>query len=114
MNLLFDPPFFIHFYCFVLLGPWPDQPSGTKVIFPITKALNRRAWSAALESNGSDSVVIVIMPSPNAIIGQYTLKVQLSKGSKAAVYQLGTFVLLFNPWCAGMSKAFQGNFIFFT
>ncbi|XP_040186210.1 protein-glutamine gamma-glutamyltransferase 5-like [Rana temporaria] len=86
--------------CIAETGPWPDQPSGTKVIFPITKALNRRAWSAALESNGSDSVVIVIMPSPNAIIGQYTLKVQISKGSKNAVYQLGTFVLLFNPWCA--------------
>ncbi|KAM5136061.1 protein-glutamine gamma-glutamyltransferase 5-like [Mantella aurantiaca] len=86
--------------CIAETGPWPDQPSGTKVIFPITKALNRRAWSATLESNEPESVVIVILPSPDAIIGQYTLKVQLSKGSKAEVYQLGTFALLFNPWCA--------------
>ncbi|XP_072259868.1 protein-glutamine gamma-glutamyltransferase 5-like [Pyxicephalus adspersus] len=86
--------------CIAETGPWPDQPSGTKVIFPLTKALNRRAWSAALESNESDSLAIAIMPSSNAIIGQYTLKVHFSRGGKAVVYQLGVFVLLFNPWCA--------------
>ncbi|XP_018419818.1 PREDICTED: protein-glutamine gamma-glutamyltransferase 5-like [Nanorana parkeri] len=86
--------------CIAETGPWPDQPSGTKVVFPITKALNRRAWSAAVESNGSDSMVMVIMPSSNAIIGQYSLKVQFSMGKKATVYQLGVFALLFNPWCA--------------
>ncbi|XP_068120062.1 protein-glutamine gamma-glutamyltransferase 5-like [Hyperolius riggenbachi] len=85
--------------CIAETGPWPDQPSGTKVVIPLTKALNRRAWSAALERNDSSSVTIVILPSPSAIIGQYTLKVQLGRGNRAAVYQLGTFVLIFNPWC---------------
>ncbi|XP_075033772.1 protein-glutamine gamma-glutamyltransferase 5-like [Mixophyes fleayi] len=81
-------------------GPWPDEASGTKAIFTLTKALNRRAWSAAIENNGRDSMMIAILPSPNAIIGQYTLKVQISKGRKATILQLGTFMLLFNPWCA--------------
>ncbi|KAM9296682.1 protein-glutamine gamma-glutamyltransferase 5-like [Gastrophryne carolinensis] len=86
--------------CIVETGPWPDQPSGTKVVFPLTKALNRRAWSAALESSGSNFAVIAILPSSNAIIGQYKLSIQLARGGKATIYELGTFVLLFNPWCA--------------
>ncbi|XP_063819264.1 protein-glutamine gamma-glutamyltransferase 5-like [Pseudophryne corroboree] len=81
-------------------GPWPDEASGTKAVFTLTKALNRRAWSAVIQSNEPNSMMITMLPSPNAIIGQYTLKVQISKGSKAAIYQLGMFVLLFNPWCS--------------
>ncbi|XP_040294822.1 protein-glutamine gamma-glutamyltransferase 5-like isoform X1 [Bufo bufo] len=81
-------------------GPWPDDTSGTKAIFTLRKALVRRAWGAAVESNGPNSLMVVIMPSSNAIIGQYTLKVQIAKGSTATTYKLGTFVLLFNPWCA--------------
>ncbi|XP_075701351.1 protein-glutamine gamma-glutamyltransferase 5-like [Rhinoderma darwinii] len=81
-------------------GPWPDEASGTKAIFPLRKVLIRRAWSAAVESSGPKSLMVVIMPSSNTIIGQYTLKVQISKGSKATTYKLGTFVILFNPWCA--------------
>ncbi|XP_056406360.1 LOW QUALITY PROTEIN: uncharacterized protein LOC130297672 [Hyla sarda] len=81
-------------------GPWPDEPSGTKAVFPLRKALIRKAWSAAVESRGPKSLGVVIMPSSNAIIGQYTLKVQIAKGNKYTNYKLGTFVLLFNPWCA--------------
>ncbi|KAM3922483.1 protein-glutamine gamma-glutamyltransferase 5-like [Leptodactylus fuscus] len=81
-------------------GPWPDEASGTKAVFPLKKALIRRTWSAAVERSGPNSMMVVIMPSSNAIIGQYTLKVQIAKGTKATTYKLGTFVLLFNPWCA--------------
>ncbi|KAM4032376.1 protein-glutamine gamma-glutamyltransferase 5-like [Anomaloglossus baeobatrachus] len=81
-------------------GPWPDAASGTKAEFPLGKALIRKAWSAAVESKAPNSLLVVIMPSSNAIIGQYTLKVHISKGSKATTYKLGTFVVLFNPWCA--------------
>ncbi|KAG8565498.1 hypothetical protein GDO81_012879 [Engystomops pustulosus] len=81
-------------------GPWPDEASGTKAVFLLRKALVRRAWSAAVQSNGDNALMVVIMPSSKAIIGQYTLKVQITKGSKATTYKLGTFVLLFNTWCA--------------
>lgn len=57
-----------------------------------------------MESNGHNSLMVVILPSSNAIIGQYTLKVQIIKGNKATNYKLGTFVLLFNPWCKGMAN----------
>lgn len=81
-------------------GPWPDEASGTKAVFRLGQALIRRVWSAAVESNGHNSLMVVILPSSNAIVGQYTLKVQIIKGNKATNYKLGTFVLLFNPWCA--------------
>ncbi|MEE6513868.1 hypothetical protein FKM82_021706 [Ascaphus truei] len=81
-------------------GPWPDESSGTKVIFPLTKGLNKKTWTATVETNGPDSMVIAIIPSANAIIGRYTLKIQVTTGNKTASYQLGEFILLFNPWCA--------------
>ncbi|XP_053549313.1 protein-glutamine gamma-glutamyltransferase 5-like isoform X2 [Bombina bombina] len=40
-----------------------------------------------------------MVASANAIIGRYTLKIQFTTGKKAASYQLGEFILLFNPWC---------------
>ncbi|XP_069807655.1 protein-glutamine gamma-glutamyltransferase 5-like [Dendropsophus ebraccatus] len=81
-------------------GPWPDDASATRAIFPLGKALIRRTWSAAVESNGPHSLAVVIMPSADAIIGQYTLMVQITRGNKVLNYKLGTFMLLFNPWCA--------------
>ncbi|XP_041434213.1 protein-glutamine gamma-glutamyltransferase 5 isoform X2 [Xenopus laevis] len=81
-------------------GPWPDESAGTKAIFPLSKALNKTMWSAALENNGSNSTVLIIHSPHTAIIGQYQLKMQISSGTKTTNYNLGTFMLLFNPWCA--------------
>ncbi|KAM8945323.1 protein-glutamine gamma-glutamyltransferase 5-like [Pelodytes ibericus] len=81
-------------------GPWPDEASGTRAVFPLAKAVNKKIWCAAMEDNHFDSMEIVMFSSPNAIIGQYTLKIQITTGTKATTYQLGTFMLLFNPWYA--------------
>ncbi|CAH2302357.1 -glutamine gamma-glutamyltransferase 5 isoform X1 [Pelobates cultripes] len=79
-------------------GPWPDEASGTRAAFPLARAVTK-SWSAALEENKFDSMAIAMSTSPNAIIGQYTMKLQITTGSKSTSYQLGTFTLLFNPWC---------------
>ncbi|XP_053309147.1 protein-glutamine gamma-glutamyltransferase 5-like [Spea bombifrons] len=80
-------------------GPWPDEASGTRAVFPLARTINKMTWSAALVDNSIDSMTIDMCSSPNAIIGQYTLKIQFTTGGKATTYQLGTFVILFNPWC---------------
>ncbi|XP_031750630.1 protein-glutamine gamma-glutamyltransferase 5 [Xenopus tropicalis] len=89
-------------------GPWPDESSGTKAIFPLSKALNKTMWSATLENNGANSMVLAMLSPHTAIIGQYQLKMQISSGTKTTNYNLGTFVLLFNPWCAD-DDVFMGN-----
>lgn len=81
-------------------GPWPDEASGTRAVLPLTKTINKKTWCAAMEENNFDSMAITMSSSPNAIIGQYTLKIQIATGSKCTTYQLGTFAVLFNPWCA--------------
>uniref|UniRef100_A0A8C5R6E1 protein-glutamine gamma-glutamyltransferase n=1 Tax=Leptobrachium leishanense TaxID=445787 RepID=A0A8C5R6E1_9ANUR len=81
-------------------GPWPDEASGTRAVFPLTKAVNKKTWCATMEGNNFESMAIAMSSSPNAIIGQYMLKIQITTGSKSTTYQLGAFTLLFNPWCA--------------
>ncbi|OCT62798.1 protein-glutamine gamma-glutamyltransferase 5 [Xenopus laevis] len=89
-------------------GPWPDESAGTKAVFPLSKALNKTMWSSALQNNGSNSMVLSILSPRTAIIGQYQLKMQISSGTKTTNYNLGTFMLLFNPWCAD-DDVFMGN-----
>ncbi|KAM4691573.1 protein-glutamine gamma-glutamyltransferase 5-like [Rhinophrynus dorsalis] len=81
-------------------GPWPDEASGTKAIFSLSKALNKQMWTTTMQSNGPNAMVVAVFSPANAIIGQYTLKIQVTRKSKSATYELGKFVLLFNPWCA--------------
>ncbi|XP_029470561.1 protein-glutamine gamma-glutamyltransferase 5-like isoform X2 [Rhinatrema bivittatum] len=80
-------------------GPWPEEPSGTKVTFPLASSGKPKNWGAFIESSGPDSLLIAVITPGNAIIGQYTLKVQVSPCNKPTTYLLGQFVLLFNPWC---------------
>ncbi|KAM4622712.1 protein-glutamine gamma-glutamyltransferase 5-like [Discoglossus pictus] len=80
-------------------GPWPDESTGTKAIFTLSKTLNKRTWSATMESDDLKSIKIGMVAAANAIIGRYTLKAQITTGKKATCYQLGEFICLFNPWC---------------
>ncbi|KAG8446601.1 hypothetical protein GDO86_014157 [Hymenochirus boettgeri] len=56
-------------------------------------------WSAMVEKKESNTMGLVLFSPPNAIIGQYHLKMQISCGTKNTIYNLATFALLFNPWC---------------
>lgn len=59
-------------------------------------------WIAALENNRATSLEVSLCAPPVAAVGRYLLKVHIDpvQGS-ATAYQLGEFILLFNPWCPG-------------
>ncbi|XP_008526752.1 protein-glutamine gamma-glutamyltransferase 5 [Equus przewalskii] len=81
-------------------GPLPDLAKGTRAIFSLASRHGPSPWIASLETNGAASLEVSLCAPPTAAVGRYLLKVHLNsfQGSVMA-YQLGEFILLFNPWC---------------
>ncbi|XP_030642560.1 protein-glutamine gamma-glutamyltransferase 2a [Chanos chanos] len=75
-------------------GPIPSEISGTQAKFGVSKFISRVFWSATVTVTSETIISVTICPSYNAPIGLYTLL--LDQGQQ---FQLGEFVLLFNPWC---------------
>ncbi|CAK7300628.1 Protein-glutamine gamma-glutamyltransferase 5 [Vulpes lagopus] len=57
-------------------GPLPDLSNGTRALFSLTGRHGPSPWIALLETNGASSLE-----------------------RSVTAYQLGEFILLFNPWC---------------
>lgn len=51
-----------------------------------------------MESSPANSLKVIISSPANAIIGRYTLSVQITFDDEPSTYPLGNFVMLFNPW----------------
>ncbi|XP_045395802.1 protein-glutamine gamma-glutamyltransferase 5 [Lemur catta] len=81
-------------------GPLPDLAKGTRAMFSLTGRGGPSPWIASLETNGPTSLEVSLCASPTAAVGRYLLKIHIDpfQGSVTA-YQLGEFILLFNPWC---------------
>uniref|UniRef100_G1SDI9 Protein-glutamine gamma-glutamyltransferase 5 n=1 Tax=Oryctolagus cuniculus TaxID=9986 RepID=G1SDI9_RABIT len=81
-------------------GPLPDLAKGTRAVFGLGSRGGPSPWIALLESNGATSLEVSLCAPPVAAVGRYLLKVHIDafQGSITA-YQLGEFILLFNPWC---------------
>ncbi|XP_054421078.1 LOW QUALITY PROTEIN: protein-glutamine gamma-glutamyltransferase Z [Pteronotus mesoamericanus] len=80
-------------------GPAPMELSGTRATFPLTQAQQGDAWSASDFTMDSNSLSVSLFTPSNAVIGPYTLKIEISQGQGYNVtHPLGTFILLFNPW----------------
>uniref|UniRef100_A0A4W3IQH0 Protein-glutamine gamma-glutamyltransferase 2 n=1 Tax=Callorhinchus milii TaxID=7868 RepID=A0A4W3IQH0_CALMI len=73
----------------------PSAKLGTRITFSPSRTIDRKSWSAVVVSVTQTELSLSISPSPNSIIGRYTLFLQDSRR-----YQLAEFVLLFNPWCS--------------
>uniref|UniRef100_A0A5F8GC27 protein-glutamine gamma-glutamyltransferase n=1 Tax=Monodelphis domestica TaxID=13616 RepID=A0A5F8GC27_MONDO len=57
-------------------------------------------WIALIKSNGANFLEVSLCAPPMAAIGHYVLKVHIeSFQGPVLAYQLGEFILLFNPWC---------------
>ncbi|ELW48107.1 Protein-glutamine gamma-glutamyltransferase Z [Tupaia chinensis] len=51
------------------------------------------------ETAASNSLQVTLFTPANAVIGYYTLKIEIIQGQgPSATYPVGTFILLFNPW----------------
>ncbi|XP_074092367.1 protein-glutamine gamma-glutamyltransferase Z [Macrotis lagotis] len=80
-------------------GPQPTESLGTRVRFVPTKSRNGNQWSVFDFSPYENSLQVSLSSPATAIIGRYLLKVEISQPSGLAEsYQLGEFILLFNPW----------------
>uniref|UniRef100_F7EYX2 Transglutaminase 5 n=1 Tax=Ornithorhynchus anatinus TaxID=9258 RepID=F7EYX2_ORNAN len=58
------------------------------------------AWTAAVEAGNSRALEISLCPPATAAVGRFCLKIHIeTTGGPVGAYRLGTFILLFNPWC---------------
>nr|XP_008119776.1 PREDICTED: protein-glutamine gamma-glutamyltransferase 2 [Anolis carolinensis] len=79
-------------------GPCPIETSGTKSSFPLSCSLEETVWSSAVEGQDGSSLTLFVFPPPDARIGRYRLTVDVSTEGQGSSFDLGEFVLLFNPW----------------
>ncbi|XP_006831949.1 PREDICTED: erythrocyte membrane protein band 4.2 [Chrysochloris asiatica] len=76
-------------------GEQPSKDNRTKVTFPISSLGDQKWWSAMVKERDAQSWTIAVTTPADAIIGYYSLLLQVSGKKK---HPLGQFILLFNPW----------------
>uniref|UniRef100_A0A8D0UDX3 Protein-glutamine gamma-glutamyltransferase 5 n=1 Tax=Sus scrofa TaxID=9823 RepID=A0A8D0UDX3_PIG len=82
------------------VGPLPDVAKGTRAVFSLAGHGGPSPWMASLEATGAASMEVSLCAPPMAAVGRYLLKVHIeSLQGPVTAYQLGEFILLFNPWC---------------
>ncbi|KAM7156402.1 protein-glutamine gamma-glutamyltransferase Z [Molossus nigricans] len=81
-------------------GPAPTELSGTRVTFSLTQAQQGNVWSASEFTMDSNSLSVSLRTPANALIGSYTLTIEIPQGQGSVTRPVGTFILLFNPWSA--------------
>ncbi|KYO28280.1 protein 4.2 [Alligator mississippiensis] len=83
----------------VQTGPRPSKADGTHVQFPVSSLGDRSGWSAAVQERDSLSWSLSVTSPASAAVGRYTLLLRIRGTQRATEHPLGTFTLLFNPWC---------------
>ncbi|CAK7302610.1 Protein-glutamine gamma-glutamyltransferase Z [Vulpes lagopus] len=82
-------------------GPAPMELLGTRATFSLTQARKGNVWSASDFTTDTNSLLVSFFTPASAVIGPYTLKIEISQGQGHSVaHPVGTFILLFNPWNA--------------
>ncbi|KAM6202492.1 protein-glutamine gamma-glutamyltransferase Z [Rhynchocyon petersi] len=80
-------------------GPDPMELLGTRATFILTQAQHGNVWSVSDFIIDRNSLQVFLFTPASAVIGPYTLKIQISQGQgHSETYPVGTFILLFNPW----------------
>ncbi|KAK7810212.1 hypothetical protein U0070_010376, partial [Myodes glareolus] len=86
----------------VVRRPLPDLTKGTRAVFSLSGSGGPSPWIASLEANRASSLDVSLCAPPMAAVGRYLLKIRIdSYQGPVRAYQLGEFILLFNPWCPG-------------
>ncbi|XP_038596824.1 protein-glutamine gamma-glutamyltransferase Z [Tachyglossus aculeatus] len=79
-------------------GPRPKRELGTQTRISLSPPDSSGAWGVAWLPEGATSLGVSLAPPADAVIGRYTLKVEISGSSRVQSHRLGEFILLFNPW----------------
>ncbi|KAJ1123900.1 hypothetical protein NDU88_002367 [Pleurodeles waltl] len=56
-------------------------------------------WGATVKSSNGSSLEVSLFTPGNAIIGWYSLSLEITSKNRNSSHKLGDFILLFNPWC---------------
>ncbi|XP_007475010.2 protein-glutamine gamma-glutamyltransferase E [Monodelphis domestica] len=91
------------------IGPNASEAARTKNVFPLTTGSTNNAWSAVIVSNNGNSLIVNISSPANAPIGRYALSLQISSQNGRISENLGTWILLFNPWFQGDAVYMMNN-----
>ncbi|XP_047625151.1 protein-glutamine gamma-glutamyltransferase Z [Phacochoerus africanus] len=104
MQLQFNRPFHSgtdHLTFVAETGPAPTEHLGTRATFLLTDTRQGNVWSASDFTINANSLFVSLFTPANAVIGPYSLKIQISQDQgHSTTHSLGTFILLFNPWSA--------------
>lgn len=82
-------------------GPCPSETSGTSSHFAMTDCPEESCWSAVVQQQDGESLAVSLCSPPNACIGRYSLTLETCTDYQGSSYQIGDFILLFNPWHPG-------------
>ncbi|XP_022901422.2 annulin-like isoform X1 [Onthophagus taurus] len=79
----------------------PNFRDGTIVLIGLSKNNDSEyAWKANLVSHEANTVVVDITPSPDCIVGKWSLMVEYKNTENVATFNLPKSIfILFNPWC---------------
>nr|XP_033818889.1 protein-glutamine gamma-glutamyltransferase 2 [Geotrypetes seraphini] len=80
-------------------GPCPFEESGTKAHVLLSDSIQEKVWSATVADNDGTHLTLSLCSPPDARIGRYNMTMEASMGYQGTSFQLGEFILLFNPWC---------------
>lgn len=84
-----------------LTGPCPNETSGTSSHFVMTDCPEESCWSAVIQQQDGESLSVSLCSPPNACIGRYSMTLETRTDYQGSSFQMGDFVLLFNPWHPG-------------
>ncbi|TRZ20796.1 hypothetical protein HGM15179_006274 [Zosterops borbonicus] len=79
-------------------GPCPSETSGTSSHFVVTDCPEESCWSAVMQQPDGESLSVSLCSPPNARVGRYSMTLEACTDYQGSSYQIGDFVLLFNPW----------------
>ncbi|XP_069807714.1 protein-glutamine gamma-glutamyltransferase E-like [Dendropsophus ebraccatus] len=82
-------------------GSRPAESRNTRAVMVVSGSGSRTAWSAMRGTSSGNSLSVTINPPVSAVIGRYRMSLQISSGGRSSSANLGSFILLFNPWASG-------------
>ncbi|XP_077107754.1 protein-glutamine gamma-glutamyltransferase E-like [Ranitomeya variabilis] len=79
-------------------GSRASESRNTRAVMPVSSSGSGTSWSAVRGSTSTNTLTLTINPPVTAVVGRYTASLQITSGGRTSSANLGTFVLLFNPW----------------
>ncbi|XP_043946061.1 protein-glutamine gamma-glutamyltransferase 5 [Protopterus annectens] len=80
-------------------GPRATEEAKTKAVMTVGASVKPNMWNTTVKNSHDHTLTLSVSSPANACIGKYTFQMQLSSDGNKTSYNMGEFILLFNPWC---------------